>query len=331
MAASTFMTYFQCFGSMNDSPTLPTAVKYITANNCTSKQITLCEKPISCRSLSLAVDPSKRFTDEVHIQNGSTCVVSSATDIITSHQVALKKARWAYLPQMEREFMIQQTIGAHPNIGGMRNIIKDFNKKEVYLVMELLDGGDLVDLVANTKIGMTSREFICFALQLARGLKHIHDKGVVHRDIKADNVCTSKGDGVMKFVDFGEAALLDEPIRKYKTGTLPYIAPELLDEHRKLSEAQSEVCETDLKACDVWSLGITFYSMLTCRLPFKQAAHGDKNFAMYSTGSGVFGPTKSWIKIEGTLQTLIANMCAVDVAQRWTIEEVEDYLTELSR
>eukprot|EP01134_Creolimax_fragrantissima_P004347 CFRG4347T1 len=341
--STTLISYFQCFSAVLDKypksdhesepktthTTIYPTVPKPSSTRCASA---LYDTSIPAISHTIIIEPSSRFKKEHLVQKGSNCIVSKVLDVTTQQQVALKKIKLPFLYHVEKEYEIQKSLGQHPHIAHMKDMIKDYGKKEIYLVMELCDGGDLVDIIAKQSKGICTIEFVKYAVQLADGLAHMHSHNIVHRDIKGDNVCTSKVDGSVKYVDFGEAQYTKERISVYLKGTLPYIAPELHVAHEEFikSGGAGIVNNIDLKQADVWSLGITFYSMLTCRLPFKSATKADKLFSIYSNDMSALGPKEKWENMSYDVQILIRNMCNIDAQKRWTIFQVKDYLSEWS-
>lgn len=158
----------------------------------------------------------------------------------------------------------------HPNVVTIYSVEED--EGIPFLTMELLDGGTLSDAIPEK--GMTWERFATLATPIAEALATAHARGVVHRDLKPDNIVVERG-GPVKVLDFGLAVAADEPADagssdRTKTasaesaggrvvGTLPYMSPEQLE--GTLCDARS----------DVFSLGIVFYEMLTGCRPFKGA------------------------------------------------------------
>ena len=135
----------------------------------------------------------------------------------------------------------------------------------LYLTMELLDGRDLGSLL-QTHGAMSPEQVISIGLQIASALEEAHHKGVLHRDLKPDNIilCNIKGHGeVAKVIDFGVAKLLDVPEEERVTregfvcGTAEYMAPEL-------SAGEEIDGRTDL-----YALGCVMWELLMDRLPYK--------------------------------------------------------------
>lgn len=142
--------------------------------------------------------------------------------------------------------------------------VTDFGSTDegmMYMVMQLLEGAELTGMLGKPIAAPRSVELI---LQILRGLEHAHGNGVVHRDVKPENVFVTRDhedDEVLKLVDFGIAKLTDATTDTHKTsaglvfGTPAYMSPE-----------QAMGVEADSRA-DLYSAGILFYQMLSGRLP----------------------------------------------------------------
>ncbi len=131
-----------------------------------------------------------------------------------------------------------------------------------YLVMELLVGGELADLLVQP---IDPKQVIEWTIQILRGLEHAHEKGVIHRDLKPQNVFITKdhdGKQILKLVDFGIAKLVGgetgDPLTRAGMvfGTPQYMSPE-----------QALGQEIDARA-DLYAVGVLMFQMLTGRLPF---------------------------------------------------------------
>jgi serine/threonine protein kinase/Tfp pilus assembly protein PilF len=147
----------------------------------------------------------------------------------------------------------------HPNILNVYEI--DEQNDGIFFVMEYIDGKTLKSHIANLKTGegISVRQAIDWTIQISQGLRAAHEKGIVHRDVKPENIILTK-DGHPKIMDFGIAKLRGGTgLTKTgaSMGTLSYMSPE-----------QAQGLSADLRS-DIWSLGITFYEMLTGELPFK--------------------------------------------------------------
>ena len=125
--------------------------------------------------------------------------------------------------------------------------------KNYYVVMELIEGGDLLGKAA--KIDRFSEDHACHIVyQILLALNYMHGMKIVHRDLKPDNVlCVDCDDGsfIVKLTDFGFSTAFEEDKFDLCMGTPEYMAPELL--------SQKEYCSK----VDVWSLGVITYLLLS--------------------------------------------------------------------
>ena len=143
----------------------------------------------------------------------------------------------------------------HPNISIIHSI--EESGDSCFIVMEFING---IELKEKIKIGpVSAKKAINIATQIAEGLSAAHKKGIVHRDIKSQNIMITD-DGKVKIMDFGLAKMKgDSQLTKYGTtvGTTAYMSPE-----------QAKGDNIDHRT-DLWSLGIVLYEMLTAQMPFK--------------------------------------------------------------
>jgi serine/threonine protein kinase len=158
---------------------------------------------------------------------------------------------------MERflqEFALVSQID-HPNVARIFN--QGFSESYAYISMEYFPGGDLRELIAK---GLAPNVAIAILLQIAGALTAVHAQGIVHRDMKPDNVMI-RGDGSLALADFGIAKQTNSEISRTKHGevfgTPYYLAPE-----------QALGLPVDQRT-DIYSLGILFFEMLTGRRPFQ--------------------------------------------------------------
>lgn len=143
---------------------------------------------------------------------------------------------------------------SHPNIVAVYDV--SHSDEDEFIVMELVDGITLKQYMSK-KGALSWKEAAHFSKQIARALCHAHARGIVHRDIKPQNVMLLK-DGTIKVADFGIAALENEvhEDKGQAIGSIHYIAPE---------QARGE--NPDARS-DIFSLGVVMYEMLTATLPF---------------------------------------------------------------
>ena len=193
------------------------------------------------------------------IGQGGMAAVYRARDLKLERDVAIKLLKREYSQDAEfiERFKNEARSAAklsHSNIVAAYDIVNSGDMH--YIVMELVEGITLRDYIAR-KGRLSNKETIGIALQTAEGLSEAHKNGIIHRDIKSQNIIISK-EGRIKIGDFGiaKAASTDnsgQPV----IGSAHYIAPE-----------QAASGEADARS-DLYSLGISMYEMITGRLPFQ--------------------------------------------------------------
>lgn len=143
---------------------------------------------------------------------------------------------------------------SHPNIVSVYDV--SHSEGVEYIVMELIEGVTLMQYMKK-KGALGWKEALHFAVQISKALEHAHEKGIVHRDIKPQNIMILK-DGTIKVADFGIAALESAQEKKsdQTVGSVHYIAPE---------QARGE--QPDPRS-DIYSLGVVMYEMLTGKMPY---------------------------------------------------------------
>lgn len=143
---------------------------------------------------------------------------------------------------------------SHPNIVSVYDVSHSDGVE--YIVMELIEGVTLMQYMKK-KGALGWKEALHFAVQISKALEHAHEKGIIHRDIKPQNIMILK-DGTIKVADFGIAALESAQEKKsdQTVGSVHYIAPE---------QARGE--QPDPRS-DIYSLGVVMYEMLTGKMPY---------------------------------------------------------------
>ena len=159
--------------------------------------------------------------------------------------------------ELRRRFRAESQAVAmlsHPNIVSVYDV--SHNDDVEYIVMELIDGITLKQYLQEKSV-LDPSEVMDFTIQTAKALEHAHSKGIIHRDIKPQNIMLLK-DGMIKVADFGIASLENtiEENNGETVGSVHYIAPE---------QARGEAPDA---RSDIYSLGIVMYEMLTGKLPY---------------------------------------------------------------
>ena len=193
------------------------------------------------------------------IGSGGMAVVYKAMCHRLNRHVAVKILRDELAEDEEFRHRFQTEAQAvamlsHPNIVSVYDV--SHSEDVEYIVMELIEGVTLMQYMKK-KGALGWKEALHFAVQISKALEHAHEKGIVHRDIKPQNIMILK-DGTIKVADFGIAALESAQEKKsdQTVGSVHYIAPE---------QARGE--QPDPRS-DIYSLGVVMYEMLTGKMPY---------------------------------------------------------------
>jgi len=215
----------------------------------------------------------------------------------------------------------------HPNIATVYECL--LHEGSTGLVMELLDGGNLRQRISGD--GMAVDDILRIGVQLAQGLAHAHARGVLHRDVKPDNVLFD-GAGTPKITDFGIAKLLF-PTGSFSTtgetaacsltetgallGTPHYMSPEAAAGRR-----------VDVRT-DIYSLGVVLFHMASGRLPFTGAAFGAILHAIMTDRPIPLRATRPELPVE--LEAVIQRAMARDLTLRFqTMEDMAEAIRRVA-
>lgn len=192
---------------------------------------------------------------------GGMAVVYRAYDSLDGRTVAIKILKDEFSDNAEflRRFKNESKAIAmldHPNIVKVYDV--SFGDRLQYIVMEYIDGISLKEYLIQQKV-VKWKEALHFNVQILHALQHAHEKGIIHRDIKPQNIMLLQ-DGTIKMTDFGIARFSRSETRTMTDkaiGSVHYIAPE---------QARGDL--TDQKT-DLYSVGVMLYEMTTGKLPFE--------------------------------------------------------------
>ncbi|XP_017865885.1 PREDICTED: uncharacterized protein LOC108615704 isoform X2 [Drosophila arizonae] len=243
---------------------------------------------------------------EKTIGKGNFAVVKLATNIVTKTKVAIKIIdktclNEEYLSKTFREISILKSL-RHPHITRLYEVME--SQSMIYLVTEYAPNGEIFDhLVANGR--MKEPEAARVFTQLISAVHYCHLRGVVHRDLKAENVLLDK-DMNIKLADFGfsnhyEAGSL---LRTW-CGSPPYAAPEVF-----------QGLEYDGPKSDIWSLGVVLYALVCGALPF------DGTTILELKSRVVQGKFRIPFFMSQDCEHLIRNMLVVEPDRRYTIKQI---------
>ena len=253
------------------------------------------------------------------IGTGGMAVVYKAKCHYLNRLVAIKilKSDLAQDEDFRRRFNAESQAVAqlsHPNIVSVYDVSKGGDVE--YIVMELIDGITLKQYME--KRGQLSwRESLHFITQIMRALSHAHSRGIVHRDIKPQNIMVLR-DGSVKVADFGIACLENsaQTLTQEALGSVHYISPE-----------QARGDRADARS-DIYSSGVVLYEMLTSRLPFE--GESAVSVAIQHLSSIPLAPREINPDIPEALELICMKAMAQDINKRYPsadamIADLEDF------
>ncbi|HUX61118.1 MAG TPA: protein kinase, partial [Ignavibacteriaceae bacterium] len=255
------------------------------------------------------------------IGEGGMGVVYKAQDMKLGRSVAIKFLPPHLASSVENKSRFLQEAKAaaalnHPNILSIYEI--DEQDGSLFIVMEFIEGETLKSYIYNIKSGsgipyIKASEWL---IQIGQGLKAAHDKNIIHRDIKSENIMITN-DGQLKIMDFGLAKLQgNSGLTKTGTslGTLSYMSPE-----------QAQGLPADHRS-DIWSLGVVFYEMLTGETLFK--AEHEAALLYLIVNEEPPAPSLLDRKIPIQIDLIVKKMLSKDLSFRY--QNIDSLLTSLS-
>ncbi|KAK9498719.1 hypothetical protein O3M35_003292 [Rhynocoris fuscipes] len=249
------------------------------------------------------------------IGDGNFAVVRKCIDKTKNIEYALKiidKSKCVGKEHMiENEVAILRVVN-HPNI--IQLIAEYDTPNELYLVMELVKGGDLFDAISRA-VKFPEGDARVMTQNLASALAYLHEHNIVHRDIKPENLLVEmEGERLktLKVGDFGLAQKVDQPLFTV-CGTPTYVAPEILNETGYGLEI------------DVWAMGVILYIML-CGFPPFVSPNNDQEELFDDILNGQYGfPSPYWDDVSELARDLISHMLQSNPDVRFSAEDVLDH------
>jgi calcium-dependent protein kinase len=244
----------------------------------------------------------------------ATAATATATAAAATAKLAFNSSRVRIRDRaaVRREAAILALLsegGGSPHVIRLLDAVED--ERFVYIAMELVAGGDLMKFVAHAR-GWGERGVAAVFKQLLTGLAHCHARDVVHRDLKPDNFLVASLSASPPHVciaDFGLATRLSEgEVLSDVVGSAYFIAPEVLT--RRYG-----------KACDVWSLGVNLYLLLSGKVPFGGAATRSAEVLHCTASDALEFPAAEWSAVSPLAKDLVAGLLEKDPARRYTVAD----------
>jgi len=194
----------------------------------------------------------------------------------------------------------------HPNIVKFIETFKT-KKGKLCIVMDYADGGDIGQKIKDQRgKPFSENQILDWFTQMCLGMKHVHDRKIIHRDLKGANVFLTKK-GIVKIGDFGIAKVLSHTVQKARTmvGTPYYLSPEIINSKPYCNKT------------DVWSMGVMLYELCALKPPFDAPSI---HLLSMKIVRGIYNPIPS--SYSADLRGLIKQMLEVRIDQRPDVNKI---------
>jgi serine/threonine-protein kinase Chk2 len=263
--------------------------------------------------------PESKYDIRETLGTGAFAVVKLCINKKSGKQFAMKiieKKKFAMNHGSKRDNALMDEVNIlkrlnHNNIISIEDVYE--TDEYLYLVLELVTGGDLFDKIVSLKaktFGEARTRQIFH--QMLQATNYLHEQNIVHRDLKPENILLSDSSesAIVKLSDFGLSRIVGEgSFMKTLCGTPQYLAPEVLS-----NEIQKRGYD---KAVDLWSLGVILYILLSGMAPFS-----DDGRLLDQIKQGKYSfPPAQWRNVSSSAVHLVRALLTVDPAQRFTIQQ----------
>lgn len=278
--------------------------------------------------------PTDRYEIGAAIGEGTFGTVLKVKDNITGMPRAMKRVAKSLLEGSGfwREIELMREID-HPNI--MRLYMTFEDDEDIYMVLEYCSGGELFDAIESAEGGFSELAAANLIRQMLIAVCYLHNQQICHRDLKPENfllaTVSSIEEAHLKLIDFGTARKFGDGLEMTtKICTLHYVAPEILStKHGAYTHR-----------CDVWSLGVILFLMLSGQPPFYGVSDTDI-LKKVKKGRFKFEPRDCWDEVSDGARALVSRLLVVKPDERisledairdeWTVQTVRDTAVQASR
>lgn len=258
---------------------------------------------------------SETYDIEKDLGEGKFGLVKLGIHKKTAEKVAIKIIKKDSMDQKDLELVRSEIdimkLCRHKNV--VRLLDHFENYEFIFIVMEYLAGGDLGNYCKKKKYALSEDEVCIIIYQITVAIDYLHQYGVVHRDLKPDNIMLSQPGDIssIKIMDFGLSKIMG-PQEKVADGfgTLSFVAPEVL------------IRKPYNKEVDIWSIGITLYYILTGTLPFDDDQDNEEVIAKKIVFSKLTFYDKKWKKISEACMDFCSKALIKDPEKRYKSSEL---------
>jgi calcium/calmodulin-dependent protein kinase I len=254
--------------------------------------------------------------EDKELGQGAFSKVFEATHRLTKKKYAIKCVSKQAAQEQDVEAVRKEidflTHIKHPNIIRLYEVYE--NTSEIFLVLELMEGGELFDRIVAKRCFSEeeARRALCM---IASAVQHLHSHSIVHRDLKPENILyKSPNDDHLVLSDFGLS--VDVPDGRSLTqpcGTLQYAAPEVL------------TARTYQKAVDMWGIGVIAYALLCGFPPFYTNTGDEQELANKIADAAFEFPSPWWDRVSNSAKDMISGLLEKDPTKRLTAEQMLEH------
>jgi serine/threonine protein kinase len=263
------------------------------------------------------------WTSDGVLGKGHYAVVYRGRNVINNNEVAVKKVskKLTRIDSLKTEVEALRAVSGHPNIVELYDVYLD--NDYMYLVLELLAGGELFDRIVSSG-AYSERDASIHMKKIGSALQYMHSKGIVHRDLKPENLVLldTTPESVIKISDFGLSKILrdEEDVMMTICGTKAYSAPEVGFGFRQAGVSRNDSGYSS--KVDMWSLGVIIYVIVAAYHPFDpQGADSDQViWSRIVAGKWDFNDV-AWESSSDLLKDLIRRLIEVNPEKRLSSEE----------
>ncbi|EDV25031.1 uncharacterized protein TRIADDRAFT_24805, partial [Trichoplax adhaerens] len=236
-----------------------------------------------------------------------TCISLDTGEIMAMKEIRFQRGDLASIREIADEIGNIENIN-HPNL--VKCYGAEIHREQLLIFMEYCNEGTISDAAKN---GLPEAMIRRYTKQILVAIDFLHENGIVHRDIKGNNIFLARN-GLIKLGDFGCSVKLSKTTTMYgefnnMRGTTAFMAPEMITENKRKGHG---------RAVDIWSLGCVVIEMVTGRHPWSEF---DDEFAiMFQVGSGAAPVTPDSISDEG--KDFLSRCLVHDPQDRWTTSEL---------